>query len=92
MENVNVSTYIAWLKGELIFEKEMFSAIAKVLERSFNVKIHFENEAIQNQKFVAKFQGESITQILESMKQSYDFEYVINDDDIYIKSVINNLN
>lgn len=92
VENVNVSTYIAWLKGELIFEKEMFSAIAKVLERSFNVKIHFENEAIQNQKFVAKFQGESITQILESMKQSYDFEYVINDDDIYIKSVINNLN
>lgn len=56
------------------------------------MKIHFENEAIQNQKFVAKFQGESITQILESMKQSYDFEYVINDDDIYIKSVINNLN
>ncbi|WP_417886291.1 FecR family protein [Zunongwangia sp.] len=81
---VNTKLYTAWVKGELIFEATPFLDIANTLERKFNMRISFKNKQIANEKFTAKFNNESLEQILKSFQKSYDFDYEIEQQHVII--------
>ena len=83
--SVNTATYTAWIKGQLYFDQIRFSQIARVLERKFDVQINIDNEVLKNELFTAKFNAETLDQILKSFNESYSFSYEIKENTVMIK-------
>ncbi|UII76192.1 DUF4974 domain-containing protein [Flagellimonas sp. HMM57] len=83
--NVNISFYTAWMQGVLVFRNETFENISKKLERVYNVSIISENPDFDKEVFNASFDNETIEDILSYFKDSYDMNYIIENNTIYIK-------
>ncbi|MBN9297456.1 MAG: FecR domain-containing protein [Filimonas sp.] len=75
----------AWMQGKLVFVNETFGAIAKELERRFNITVVFEDETVKTYRYTAEFTDETAGEILEAMKLSKKFNYHIKDKTISIK-------
>ncbi|MDN3595232.1 FecR family protein [Zunongwangia endophytica] len=82
---VDTDVYTAWMDGRLVFEERSFEDIANTLERKFDMHVKFENENLKQERFTAKFENESINKILESFKQSYNFQYSISKNEVIIR-------
>ena len=82
---VNTGIYTAWRTGELVFRRTPFENLAKKLERHYNVSIVIENEALKQEVFSASFNNETIETVLGFLNDSYDIDYAIVDNTIYIK-------
>lgn len=87
MQSVKDSTIteIKWMDDVLVFHKQRFADLAKLLETRFDVKITFRNPAIAEQRFTGSIKNESLVQILDALKQSYPFEYAIENNHVTIK-------
>ena len=83
-EKVNTEIYTQWIKGGLVFRNSSFKNISKKLERHYNVKIINSNEQLNNEVFNASFKEEPIDIILSYFKNSFDIEYKIEENTIYI--------
>ncbi|SHE66838.1 FecR family protein [Mariniphaga anaerophila] len=82
--------YKYWQKGEYDFKNESFTSLAKKIERIFSVKIIFEDDAIANSTFTGVFYIDSnIYTIIETFRRASNipFEYKIEKDKIYIKTI-----
>jgi ferric-dicitrate binding protein FerR (iron transport regulator) len=74
INEVDVNEYTAWTKGVLIFKVRTFSEIIKVLERHYDVAITNNYTELNNQRFFAKFDIETIDQVLASFQDSEPFD------------------
>lgn len=83
---VNTGLYTSWRKGKLIFSKNTFKEIAKILERHFGVTIEGYGDVLAKERFTARFEGETINQIMLYFKNSYGFDYQIKGNKIIINS------
>ncbi|PIA81222.1 hypothetical protein BFR04_14875 [Gaetbulibacter sp. 4G1] len=83
-EKVNIEIYTQWMKGGLVFRNSSFENISKKLERHYNVKIINTNEQLNKEVFNASFKEEPIDIILSYFKNSFDIEYRIEENTIYI--------
>jgi ferric-dicitrate binding protein FerR (iron transport regulator) len=70
---------ISWTKNRLVFTNNSFEEIAIQLQRWYGVELIFDNEAIKQFRFTATFDQKSITQVLEALKLSRDFDYRIEE-------------
>ena len=71
-----ISQPIAWKSGLIKFSNQSFKDIANNLNIQYNIKIHFENEAISNSKFTGSFDTEiPINELLDILKASKHFEF-----------------
>lgn len=68
---------IAWKENKLIFEDELFTDIAVLLERWYGAKIEFKDDTIRNYRFTGIFEKEDLTTILDFLKESRHFNYQI---------------
>ena len=68
---------IAWKENKLIFEDELFSNIAILLERWYGLKVEFKDDAIRNYRFTGIFEKEDLTTVLGFLKESRNFNYSI---------------
>ena len=91
-ENLNISTekvntliYTSWRQGGLFFRNIPFKNIVKKMERHYNIKIIITNKLLENEIFNANFNEEPIENILSYFSDSYNIEYKIKDNIIYIK-------
>jgi len=70
---------IAWKEGKIQFKNKIFKEIALDLKNQFDIKINFQNEHIANSKFTGSFTNTTpISEILEILKISKDFNYTLN--------------
>ena len=76
---------IAWKSDVLILSNEPFIEIVKKLERWFNVKITLEDKALGEVRFSARFQGESIADVLHALSYTQPFSYEIDKNIITIQ-------
>jgi len=74
----------AWLHNKMIFSDESFEAIAKVLERKFDVTFHFNDQDVKNFNYTAVFENENLSKILEVMSLSQNFSYSIRGQQVII--------
>lgn len=81
---VDVMEYLGWRNGRLIFNDEPFNEIVEKIERKYNVDINNQYKALDPIKFYGKFDEESITDLLDTFKESAGFEYEIIDNKIII--------
>ncbi|WP_420601754.1 FecR family protein [Flagellimonas sp.] len=87
VDQVNVSKYTAWTKGELFFVDDRFELIIKELERHFNVTINNQFYQLNEKKFTGTFSKESLDQILRICQEHTPFSYTVKDD---IITIVNN--
>lgn len=82
---VYLNENIAWKDGKLYFNSLTFAAIAKQLERKYNVHIFINSEKLKNEQFTGDFvRDENLDQILKIMTQDQRINYRRNGDKIYI--------
>ncbi|WP_119080034.1 FecR family protein [Chitinophaga alhagiae] len=74
----------AWIDNKLIFHDESFTSLATRMERWYNVSIRFENTTIQQLRFTGMFRNETVTQALEALQLTEQFNYRRGEDAIII--------
>ncbi|MDO5979020.1 FecR family protein [Flavivirga spongiicola] len=84
IRNIDIDEYIAWVDGRLVFKIRPFSEITKILERHFDVSITNNYKALDTQRFFAKFETETIEDILISFQNSYPFSYQMDGNNVII--------
>ena len=73
------------MKPKLEFDNEPFETLGPKMENWFNVKIHFENEAIKKRRFSAVIEKETLTETLDAMRISGHFSYQIKGNELWIR-------
>lgn len=84
-ENDTIIPETQWLKGSLVFQKQRFSDLAKLMEERYRVTIRIENAALAGQRFTGSIKSETLQQMLDALKQSYPFTYEINGKEVIIR-------
>ncbi len=84
VQKVDVEEFVAWIDNRLVFKVRPFENILKVLERHFDVKINNEYKQLNNKRFFAKFDNETIEEIFRSFQESQAFEYKVEGREITI--------
>lgn len=87
--NAADSTYFtetAWVRNELAFSYQPFSAVAKEMERRYNVHIYFENDSLKTVVMSGVFDKETIVEALDVLKLITRFNYRIDKDSIYLNN------
>jgi len=75
VSETNVDKHIAWIEGKLLFVDDNFSMIVNELERHFNVEIENTVANLEDKKFTASFEKESLEQILKVFQAYTPFSY-----------------
>jgi ferric-dicitrate binding protein FerR (iron transport regulator) len=75
LKNEDVYRYIAWKDGKLIFRGEQLSEIAEKISLLYNVEIELHGKNLQDFKYRATFQDESLEEILKLLKLSSPIDY-----------------
>jgi transmembrane sensor len=71
---------IAWKENRLVFENELFSDIAMLLERWYGVQIVFNDDEIRNYRFTGLFEKEDLEAVLNFLKESRSFHFKIENE------------
>ena len=80
-------TETAWIYNRLEFRDEDFVTIAHKMERWYNVKFNFYDEAVEKRAFNGSFEKESLPEALEALqKASHSFQFKIINNEVFIKS------
>lgn len=83
----NTKEAIGWIDGRLIFRNNTLQEIAGLLQQNYNVRIHFADEGVKNERFNADFEiSDNIYQILSILELTNRFSYEINNREIIISS------
>lgn len=69
---------IAWKNNKLILNNDRFGDIIKKLERWYNVEITLKNSTLADAHFSARFDRESIVEVLNALNIIEPFHYEIN--------------
>lgn len=77
IENVDVSNYIAWMEGVLVFENENLQSIIKKIKRRFNIDISNNYEILNEMSYSGRFKNENIDEILRTMQAHTNFSYTM---------------
>ncbi len=67
----------SWVENRLIFQDESFEDLARRMERWYAVTISFSNPDMKELYFTGNFRNESISQALEALKLTANFNYTI---------------
>ena len=66
---------IAWLNNKMIFTNESFEEVGKQIERRFDVKMVFDDEALKKEEISGVFEEESLEQALSLIKMTTPFKF-----------------
>lgn len=84
IESLRIET--AWMYNRLEFRGDDFAALAKKLERWYNVTIVFKDEAVKKLSFNGSFERENIEQAMLALSTANFFQYKIKNNEIFISS------
>ncbi len=76
--------YSAWKEGKIIFHDTPMAEVIKILNRWHGVDFIIEDEEILDSKFTARFNTESIVQIMDLLRLTSYVNYRIDGKTIYI--------
>jgi ferric-dicitrate binding protein FerR (iron transport regulator) len=84
-ENEHIET--AWVYNRLEFRGDNFEQLALKLERWYNIRIYFEDEAARQLVFNGSLQNETVEQAFAALKIAVPFHVTINNNEVFIKSI-----
>ncbi|NAS10737.1 FecR family protein [Poritiphilus flavus] len=84
ISEVNTDDYIGWMNGQLFFNNEDFESISRKIERKYNVQIENRFEALNATRYRGRFDDETIIDLMDTFKESANFDYSIENNRIVI--------
>lgn len=75
---------VAWKEGLFAFHSSSLGEISRTMQRKYGVKIRFEDPLVAQYKYTARFDEESVTEILDALSLVKRFEYRKEDNGIVI--------
>lgn len=74
---LNEDTYkhYAWKDGKMVFRNDLLSTVAKRISLQYNVDIEIVDNQVQEYRFRATFENESLGELLTLLKLSSPFDY-----------------
>jgi ferric-dicitrate binding protein FerR (iron transport regulator) len=78
-KNIGPIVETSWVENKLVFQDESFEDLAPQLERWYGIAIAFENPKMKDLYFTGSFTNENVTQALDALKISNNFNYTIAD-------------
>jgi transmembrane sensor len=82
-DSSNIET--SWTKKQLVFDKANLTEIVSKIERWYNVKVVIKDEGLRDAKYTALFEEESLEEVLEALRLTGGFRYVIKDKEVTIR-------
>ncbi|NJO68090.1 MAG: DUF4974 domain-containing protein [Bacteroidetes bacterium] len=73
--NGDIYKYIAWKDGRLVFRNEPLADVVKKISQIYNVDIELQGKELQNYRYRATFEEESLFEILKLLKLSSPIQY-----------------
>lgn len=74
----------AWVYNRLEFRGDSFEELAGKLERWYNVKVIFEDEAVKHLNFNGSFENETVEEALKALKTATPFNFTVEGREIHI--------
>jgi ferric-dicitrate binding protein FerR (iron transport regulator) len=84
-ENEHIET--AWVYNRLEFRGDNFEQLALKLERWYNIRIYFEDDAARQLVFNGSLQNETVEQAFTALQAAVPFNLTINNNEVFIKSI-----
>lgn len=72
-----MSKYTAWKDGQMVFYGDPIDKVVSRLEKWYNVDIEISDKALENYRFTATFNDETLEQVLKLLSLSSPMEYEI---------------
>ena len=72
-----MSKYTAWKDGKIVFYGDPIHKVVNKLEKWYNVDIEISDKALENYRFTATFNDETLEQVLKLLSLSSPMEYKI---------------
>lgn len=85
-DSIETLVYTSWKDGRLIINSEPLEELSLKLERRFDVKIEFKDEALKDFKFTGILENETLEQVLYALKVSSPLKYTIDHKTVYLES------
>ena len=83
-ENERLET--AWLYSRLEFRGDNFEELARKMERWYNITISFTDDKVKELSFNGSFEGETVEEAFNALKQTNKFNYKINNNEVSVGS------
>lgn len=77
--------YLSWKTQQLIFKNMELKSVARVIDRTYQVEIQFEDSTIMNLKINTTFTHEPLGVVLENLCRPFNLAYVKEGNKILIK-------
>jgi transmembrane sensor len=77
-KGIDPSLYTLWINDRLQIKGETLEDLAVMLERKYDVTIHFDDNSLKDLRFTGIIENETIEQILELIKISSNVDYRID--------------
>lgn len=87
-KGIDPQIFTSWKEGKLIISSDDLENIAVMLERKYDVKIHFENESLKKLKFTGTIENETVEHVLEAIGIAAHIDYLLEDRDVWFKEKI----
>lgn len=76
---------LSWKTGILIFRESRLKDVFKSLEKKYKVSFILDNPDISNQRLTARFEDESLLEVMESLSLIFNIEYEIKDQEVTLR-------
>ncbi len=83
---IDPKRFTLWINDRLQITGETLGSLAVMLERKYDVKIHFEISALKELRFTGYIENETIEQVLEMIKISSSVDYRMKEREIWLKN------
>ena len=81
----NTDLFTGWMDGRIIFSHMPFEDIIKKLERNYNVIIQNNYQELNDIRFNASFDTETISQVFEAFNKNYPMKFIVNGKNVIIE-------
>lgn len=87
IDEVDLEDYLGWRDGMLSFNNESFDIILKKIERYYGVSINNQYKELGKIRFRGSFKDETITELLDTFKESAGFDYSVINNKVTIETM-----
>ncbi|MHA4809164.1 FecR family protein [Flavitalea flava] len=81
----STASEVMWVKNKLVFDGESLEEVVLKIERWYNVKVRITDESLKSTQYSGVFEDESLKQVMEALRLTGNFRYLINKKEVIIK-------
>lgn len=89
---IGTKDFTGWMHNQLHFENESLANIAKVIERTYNVKVIFTSENLKNQHYTGTVENNSLENFLNIISLTSPVSFQIKDQKVILSENLKLLN